>query len=101
MKRIQTKLATFVATLAISSHAFAIDPIVTQSTSESVTTTNGSTTTTVKSPLPSAISPAVTVINSDVCVVGVSGAAQTQILAISGGTISSLKTCVRHTYINI
>lgn len=63
------------------------DPIVTQSTSESKVTTIGESTTTVKSPPPSAISPAVTVVNSDVCVTAFSGAAQTQILGISlGGT---------------
>lgn len=61
------------------------DPIITQSTSDSKTTTVSETT--VKSPPPSAISPAVTVINSDVCVTAYSGAAQTQILGISmGGT---------------
>lgn len=71
------------------------DPIVTQSTSTSTstntsnvnTTTSGSTTTTVKSPPPSAISPAITIINNDVCAVAASGAVQTQILGISmGGT---------------
>ena len=61
------------------------DPIITQSTSESKSVSES--TTTVKSPPPSAISPAVTVINSDVCVTAYSGAAQTQILGISmGGT---------------
>jgi hypothetical protein len=71
------------------------DPIVTESTSTSVSTTNGDTTTTVKSPPPSAISPAVTVINSDVCVVGYSGAAQTQILGISFGGTSKDENCER------
>ena len=71
------------------------DPIVTQSTSDSTTTTNGSTTTKVISPPPSAISPAVTVINSDVCVVGYSGAAQTQILGIAIGSTFVDKNCER------
>jgi hypothetical protein len=71
------------------------DPIVTQSTSTSTTTTNGDTTTKVISPPPSAISPAVTVINSDVCVVGYSGAAQTQVLGISFGGTSKDYNCER------
>lgn len=63
------------------------DPIVTQSTSNSTSASTSTSETTVKSPPPSAISPAVTVINSDVCVTAFSGAAQTQILGISiGGT---------------
>jgi hypothetical protein len=80
--------------LSLSLAAYA-DPIVTESTSTSVSTTNGDTTTTVKSPPPSAISPAVTVINSDVCVVGYSGAAQTQILGLSFGGTSKDENCER------
>lgn len=79
----------------ITVSAFADDPIITQSTSNSTSTsttnsnvtTNGSTTTTIKSPPPSAISPALTIINNDVCAVAASGAVQTQIFGISmGGT---------------
>jgi len=80
--------------LSLSLAAYA-DPIVTESTSTSVSTSNGDTTTTVKSPPPSAISPAVTVINSDVCVVGYSGAAQTQILGLSFGGTSKDENCER------
>ena len=59
------------------------DPIITDSTSRSTSTS----TTTVHSPPPSAIAPAITVINNDVCAVAASGAVQTQILGISmGGT---------------
>jgi hypothetical protein len=81
----------------IASNAWAVDPIVTDSTSNSVstTTTNGSTTTTVKSPPPTAVAPAITVINSDVCAVGYSGAAQTQILGISFGGTTTDKNCER------
>ena len=73
------------------------DPIVTQSTSSSTSTTtsNGDTTTRVITPPPSAISPAVTIINSDVCVVGYSGAAQTQILGLSFGGTSKDYNCER------
>jgi hypothetical protein len=83
MKKTIIKL---VAIMAVTGSVWAQnDPIITQSTSDSRNTTV--TETTVKSPPPSAISPAVTVINSDVCVTAYSGAAQTQILGISmGGT---------------
>lgn len=72
---------------ALSAAVAQSDPIVTQSTSNSNSTNYSESKTTVNSPPPSAISPGVTSINSDVCVVGFSGAAQTQILGISfGGT---------------
>jgi hypothetical protein len=67
--------------------AYAADPIVTESTTDSVVTTTGDMTTTVKSPPPSAISPQISAnTNSDLCTVGVSGAVQTQILGISMGS---------------
>ena len=82
MKKKILAASIVLAALSVSAQS---DPIVTQSTSDSRTTSES--TTTVKSPPPSAISPAVTVINSDVCVTAFSGAAQTQILGISmGGT---------------
>lgn len=71
------------------------DPIVTQSTSDSTSRTYSESTTTVKSPPPSAISPAVTVINSDVCVTAASGAVQTQILGISMGVTERDFNCER------
>ena len=71
------------------------DPIVTQSTSDSTARTYSESTTTVKSPPPSAISPAVTVINSDVCVTAASGAVQTQILGISMGVTERDFNCER------
>jgi len=108
-------LAVFLAIATTS--AFATDPIVTQSTSDSnststsvstststqnsnstsssVNTNNGSTTTKVISPPPTAVAPAVTIINSDVCAVGYSGAAQTQILGISFGGATTDKNCER------
>jgi hypothetical protein len=70
-------------------------PIVTDSTSRSVNESTSNSTTTVKSPPPTAVAPAITVINSDVCAVGVSGAAQTQILGISFGTTMTDKNCER------
>ena len=71
------------------------DPIVTQSTSDSRTTSISDSTTTVKSPPPSAISPAITVINSDVCVTAASGAVQTQILGLSMGITERDFNCER------
>ena len=63
------------------------DPIVTQPTSDSKTSSTSDSKTTMVSPPPSAIAPSVTSINSDICVTGFSGAAQTQIFGISfGGT---------------
>ena len=81
--------------IAFASLAHAIDPIVTQSTSYSTVDTNGSTTTTVKSPPPSAISPSMGNINSDLCTVGYSGAVQTQVLGISTGGVFTDENCER------
>lgn len=61
--------------------------IVTDSTSKSTSTVNSISEATVKSPPPTAVAPAVTTINNDVCATAASGAVQTQILGISmGGT---------------
>ena len=76
-----------VLSVTIATSVYAVDPIVTDSTSRS--TTDSTSTTTVKSPPPTAVAPAITVINSDVCAVAASGAVQTQILGISmGGTMT-------------
>jgi hypothetical protein len=69
--------------------------IVTDSTSRSTTDSTSNSTTTVKSPPPTAVAPSVTVINSDVCAVAVSGATQTQILGISFGATMTDKNCER------
>jgi hypothetical protein len=71
------------------------DPIVTDSTSRSTTDSTSNSTTTVKSPPPTAVAPAITIINSDVCAVAVSGATQTQILGISFGATMTDKNCER------
>lgn len=84
MKKYIMAASMVLAAVSVSAQS---DPIVTQSTSDSTSRSVSESTTTVKSPPPSAISPAVTVINSDVCVTAYSGAVQTQILGISmGGT---------------
>ena len=77
----------------VTSTAYAVDPIVTDSTSRSFTESN--VTTTVKSPPPTAVAPGITSINSDLCAVGVSGAAQTQILGIAIGSTFVDKNCER------
>ena len=69
--------------------------IVTDSTSKSTTDSKSVSTTTVYSPPPTAVAPAITIINSDVCAVAVSGATQTQIFGISFGTTMVDKNCER------
>lgn len=85
-------VAIFIMT-SLLGNAYAADPIVTDSTSNS--TTKSDSTTTIKSPPPSAISPSITTINNDLCVVGVSGAAQTQILGFSMGATTRDTNCER------
>jgi hypothetical protein len=80
-------IATFSGWIVVSTVLLALpvqaETIVTESTTNS--------TTTVKSPPPTAIAPAVTTINNDVCAVAASGAVQTQILGISmGGTMRDM-----------
>jgi hypothetical protein len=87
MKKIISLMLT-VGLITTAPISFA-EPIVTDSTSRSTTDSNSTSTTTVKSPPPTAVAPAITVINSDVCAVAASGAVQTQILGISmGGTMT-------------
>jgi hypothetical protein len=91
--------------MVVTGTVYANGPIVTESTntnySESVNTTNTNSTSrnetvtksesTVKSPPPTAVAPAVTTINNDVCAVVASGAVQTQIFGISmGGTLRDM-----------
>lgn len=71
------------------------EPIVTDSTSNSTSYSKAENINRVYSPPPSAISPAVTSINSDVCAVGYGGAAQTQILGVSFGGTTTDYNCER------
>ena len=73
----------------------AADPIVTQSTSDSTVTSNTTSKSTVRTNPPSAISPSINASNSDLCMVGVSGAVQTQILGISTGQAYTDENCMR------
>ena len=84
------KIATAVLFVMALSSAMA-EPIVTDSTSRSTTDSTSNSTTTIKSPPPTAVAPAITTINNDVCAVAASGAVQTQILGISmGGTMRDM-----------
>ena len=91
---LKSNIVAGVFVMAIVSNVFA-QPIVTDSTSRSTTDSTSNSTTTVKSPPPTAVAPAVTIINSDVCAVAMSGAAQTQILGISFGATVTDKNCER------
>jgi hypothetical protein len=91
-------ISALLSVVAVSASAQS-DPIVTDSTSRSTSeSVNRSTmdstsnsTTTIKSPPPTAVAPAVTTINNDVCAVVASGAVQTQIFGISmGGTMRDM-----------
>jgi hypothetical protein len=81
------KKFAFGALFVMATSTAIAQPIVTESTNKSTTES----TTTVKSPPPTAVAPAVTTINNDVCAVVASGAVQTQIFGISmGGTLRDM-----------
>ena len=89
------KIATSVLFVMVTSNVWAADPIVTDSTSRSYSETTSNSTTTVKSPPPTAVAPAITTINNDVCATAASGAVQTQILGISMGGTTRDMNCER------
>ena len=89
------KIATSVLFVMVTSNVWAVDPIVTDSTSRSYSETTSNSTTTVKSPPPTAVAPAITTINNDVCATAASGAVQTQILGISMGGTTRDMNCER------
>ena len=85
------KIATTAVLFVMATSLAMADPIVTDSTSRSTTDSTSNSTTTIKSPPPTAVAPAITTINNDVCAVAASGAVQTQILGISmGGTMRDM-----------
>lgn len=88
------KLPIAVLFVMITSTAFA-QAIVTDSTSNSTTNSFSKTETTVKTPPPTAVAPAITSINNDLCTVGASGAVQTQILGVSFGSTTRDMNCER------
>lgn len=89
------KKTLFVVLFVMTSLNTMAQPIVTDSTSRSFSESNSNSTTTVKSPPPTAVSPAVTTINNDVCATAASGAVQTQILGISMGGTTRDMNCER------
>ncbi len=90
MKKVLVSIAMIVAASVVYA-----DPIVTDSTTRSTSDSTSNSTTTIKSPPPTAVAPNITSLNNDLCAVGVSGAAQTQILGIAiGGTFID-KNCER------
>jgi hypothetical protein len=91
-RSLPSKIAAFVAIATFAGNLFA-QAIVTQSTSDSNSYSKSDTT--VHSPPPTAIAPAITSINNDLCTVGASGAVQTQILGLSFGATTTDKNCER------
>ena len=81
------------AFLMMSSVAYAQTTVNTTTDSTSDVTTEGRTI--VISPPPSAISPSVGSSSSDLCMIGVSGAVQTQILGVSTGEFVRDENCER------
>ena len=91
---VKNKIAVLLLAISMIGTAIA-EPIVTDSTTNSTSNTTANTTSKVISPPPTAVAPAITVINNDVCAVGFSGAAQTQVLGISFGGSTIDKNCER------
>jgi hypothetical protein len=100
MKKLAVSVIFAMAALAANAQN---DPIITQSTNNNNNTSTSSSnnvnrnysdsnsTSTIKSPPPTAVAPAVTTINNDVCAIVASGAVQTQIFGISmGGTMRDM-----------
>jgi hypothetical protein len=88
-------IVIFLLSLAANIAQAQSDPIITQSTSSSSSYNKSDSVTTVRSPPPSAIAPTVTSINSDICITGYSGAAQTQIFGLSFGGTQTDYNCER------
>jgi hypothetical protein len=91
---LKSKLLPMITVMLFVGNVFA-DPIVTDSTTRSTSDSTSNSTTTIKSPPPTAVAPNITSINNDLCAVGVSGAAQTQILGIAIGSTFVDKNCER------
>lgn len=91
-----TKKIIMAAVIVATSPAWS-QTIVTESTSNSNSLSRSITesTTTVKTPPPTAVAPAITSINNDLCTVGASGAVQTQILGMSFGATTRDMNCER------
>jgi hypothetical protein len=94
MKKTITSLALTVFAAVTTAQTISTESTNTNNNTSSSTSTNrniSESTSTVKSPPPTAVAPAVTTINNDVCAVVASGAVQTQIFGISmGGTMRDM-----------
>jgi len=92
MKKTITSLALTVFAAVTTAQTISTESTNTNNNTSSSTNRNISeSTSTVKSPPPTAVAPAVTTINNDVCAVVASGAVQTQIFGISmGGTMRDM-----------
>jgi hypothetical protein len=81
-------------------HAYAVDTVTSSTVSSTVSSSSNTVSTSTgntvvdKTP-PTASSPSVVVNNSDVCVTGVSGALQTSVFGVSGGSTVRDKNCER------
>ena len=88
-------LTKYIIALVLSlgtTYALAQDSTV---NTNSTVTTHSDTVSTIKSPPATAVSPMINSTNIDLCTVGVSGAVQTQILGISGGSTVRDMNCER------
>lgn len=85
----------FIMVLANSAIAQTTSNVNTDSESNSTVNTDANSRTIVISPPPSAISPSVGSSSSDLCLSGVSGAVQTQILGVSTGEMVRDENCER------
>ena len=97
-----------IAGLVMCASVAVADTTTVNTTSDSTsnnTNTNRSTvdsTQTLKSPPASAIAPSIGASSSDICTTGVSGAVQTQILGVAGGTtIRDLNCAVSYTHLTL
>ena len=70
-------------------------PVAMADTSTIITDSTTRSTSRVESPPPTAIAPAITSMNNDLCTVGASGAVQTQILGLSFGKTQRDMNCER------
>ena len=85
----------FIMVLANSAIAQTTSNVNTDSKSNSTVNTDANSRTIVISPPPSAISPSIGSSSSDLCLSGVSGAVQTQILGVSTGEMVRDENCER------
>jgi hypothetical protein len=88
-------IAAFSMLFVSSAMAQTVSTVTTDSTSNSNVETDANSRTIVISPPPSAISPGVGSSSSDLCLSGVSGAVQTQILGVSTGEMVRDQNCER------